>query len=113
MRTLVPSPARIFFAVCLAAAGYFTYTAVDGYFEGERLRDEQAAASQSLAELQWKKSYLEAVKSYVASDAFVEQEARRRLGFIRPGETPFVVESPPVADSDESASEWWQRLFPR
>ena len=113
MRSIIPSPARILFAVCLLAAGYFTYSAVDGFFESERLRDEQVAATASLAELEWKKEYLSAVKSYVASDGYVEQEARRRLGFIRPGETPFVVEGPPLEDREEHGADWWQRLFAR
>ncbi len=111
---LLASRARILFVVCLAAAGYFAYTAITGFFETERLREEQAQASHLLAELEWKKEYLEAVKRYVASDAYVEQEARRTLGYVRDGEQAFVVESPALPEDDQGGGEeWWQRLFPR
>ena len=66
-----------------------------------------------MAQLEAEKAYLQAVKDYVSSDAYVEQEARRRLGYIRDGEVPFVVISPAPQPQTETDGPWWQRLFPR
>jgi cell division protein FtsB len=107
------SRARLFFAACVAIAAYFAYTAVSGAIDSHRLGAERDAAARELAELQEKKAYLEAVKQYVASDAYVEQEARRQLGYVRPGEVPFVVASPPLEGDQQTGAEWWERLFPR
>jgi cell division protein DivIC len=112
MDIILRSRARLFFVVCLAVAGYFAYVAVAGAIQNERLAEDRANAQQQLAELEWKKQCLEAVKRYVASDAYVEQEARRRLGYIRDGEVPFVVNSPSLPATEASGSDWWERLFP-
>ncbi len=107
------SKARIFFVVCLAVAGWFIYVAVNGAIQNNRLEHERAVAQQELNLLRDKKTYVQAVKQYAASDAYIEQEARRRLGYIREGEIPFVVTSPPATDDTRSAGAWWERLFPR
>lgn len=112
MGVILRSKARLFFVLCLAVAGYFAYVAVAGAIQNERLAEDRANAQQQLAELEWKKKCLEAVKRYVASDAYVEQEARRRLGFVRDGEIPFVVVSPSLPIDEARGSEWWERLFP-
>jgi cell division protein FtsB len=63
--------------------------------------------------LEAQKEYLLAIRSYVASDAYVEQEARRQLGYIRDGEVPFVVLSPALEEGARPKGSWWQRLFPK
>lgn len=114
MGRLRNSPGRLFFAVCLAVAGYFMYTAALGAFQTHQLSQEEHATVQQVEALKAKRDYLQAVKNYVASDAYVEQEARRQLGYIREGEVPFVVVSPPVKqDTQPTSGDWWQRLFPR
>lgn len=108
------SRSRLFFLVCLAIAGYFTYSAAIGAFRTHQLTQEEREASRQVEALREKKAYLEAVKAYVASDAYVEQEARRQLGYVREGEVPFVVVSPPLKqESQPDSGDWWQRLFPR
>ncbi len=107
------SRSRLIFAGGLLVAAYFVYTAAAGALQGHRLSEDQAVAEKNVADLESKKAYLEAVKSYVASDAYVEQEARRRLGYVRDGEVPFVVISPALEPQAEPEGEWWQRLFPR
>ncbi|MEX0781240.1 MAG: septum formation initiator family protein [Dehalococcoidia bacterium] len=104
---------RLIFGACALVAAYFIYTAAAGAVQGHRLSEDQDAADRSVANLEAKKAYLEAVKQYVSSDAYVEQEARRRLGYIRDGEVPFSVLSPGVEPEEEPEGEWWQRLFPR
>lgn len=114
MGMLRNSRSRLFFLLCLVIAGYFTYSAALGGLRTHQLSQEEGDAVQQVENLKQKKAYLQAVKNYVASDAYVEQEARRQLGYIREGEVPFVVISPPLKqDSQPASGDWWQRLFPR
>ena len=113
MQNLIDSRARLLFIVCLAVACYFAYTAVNGAIQNHRLAEERTDAARRVAALEAKKTHILAVKQYVASDAYVEQEARRRLGWVREGEVSFVVVSPPAKEDDSPTGEWWERLFPR
>lgn len=113
MQTLLQSRGRLIFVVCLLVAGYFIYTAVSGYAHSQRISAGQQQAADRVQQFQEQKTYLEAIHKYVASDAYVEQVARRQLGYIREGETPFVVTSPPLDQDQQPSGEWWQRLFPR
>jgi cell division protein FtsB len=106
------SRARIAILVCLLVAGYFLYSASFDAFQSHKVANEQQQEQRELVRLQEKQAYLEAVKSYAASDQYVEQEARRQLGYIREGEVPFVVTSPPATEG-QVHGEWWERLFPR
>jgi len=89
------------------------YTAVTGAFRTHQLAQDRDRAQHQVEQLEEKQKYLTAVRAYVASDQYVEQEARRQLGYVRDGEIPFVVVSPPVEESAQPRGEWWQRLFPR
>jgi cell division protein FtsB len=113
MGALQGTRTRFAVVVCLAVAGYFVYTAGTGWLRNQQLGDDRAAAEQHLAELEDRKAYLEGIRDYVASDAYVEQQARRQLGYIRDGEVPFVVISPPVEEDGALSGAWWERLFPR
>jgi cell division protein FtsB len=103
----------LIFAAGVLVAAYFIYTAAAGAVQGHQLSKDQHRADRTVSELESKKAYLEAVKQYVSSDTYVEQEARRRLGYIRDGEVPFSVISPEIQPEEEPDGEWWQRLFPR
>ncbi len=94
-------------------ACYFTYSAVSGAIQNHRLDQERRDAEQQVRLLEEKKGYLQAVKEYVSSDAYVEQEARRQLGYTREGEIGFAIVSPPAPAGTAAAGDWWQRLFPR
>jgi cell division protein FtsB len=107
------SRSRLIFAAGVLVAAYFIYTAAAGAIQGHQLSQDRDAANRTVAELEAKKAYLGAVKQYVSSDAYVEQEARRSLGYIRDGEVPFSVISPGVEPGEAPDGEWWQRLFPR
>lgn len=107
------SRSRVAILVSLLIAGYFLYTAALGLYRSQQIAESRVEAEQQLHELHEQKAYLEAIRAYVASDAFVEQEARRRYGYIREGEVPFVVISPPPDQQEQPAGTWWQRLFPR
>lgn len=113
MGLLLQSRARLLFLGCLILAGYFVYTAVVGQLHNRQLGAESSQALQQKDNLVQEEAYLKAVKQYVASDAYVEQEARRQLGYTRDGEIPFAVISPPIKQESEPAGQWWQRLFPQ
>jgi cell division protein FtsB len=113
MRSLTRSKGRLLFLVCLVLAGYFTYTAASDALRNHQLATEQRAAEQNRSNLEAKKQYLQAVKDYVSSDAYVEQQARRQLGYVRDGEISFAVISPPPSETAQPSGDWWQRLFPR
>ncbi len=113
MRNFLNSRARLFFVGCLLVAGWFTYSTVDSAVNSRQVPQDRSEAERELARLENKKAYIEAVKRYVASDAYVEQEARRRLGYTRDGEIAFVVISPPEKQETAPIGEWWERLFPR
>lgn len=113
MGLFVQSRSRLLFVACLVVAGYFVFTAATGVIQNHRLGDQREKEAVHTAELNGKKAYLEAVRNYVASDAYVEQEARRQLGYTRADEIPFVVISPAPKEDGQPTGEWWQRLFPR
>lgn len=113
MGFIAKSRSRLIFAAGLMVAGYFVFVAATGVVHNHQLAQQRAESAAQVARLEEKQKYLEAVRNYVASDAYVEQEARRQLGYIRPGEVPFVVISPPPKTSSQPTGEWWQRLFPR
>ncbi|MEO8539245.1 MAG: septum formation initiator family protein [bacterium] len=113
MGALQGTRTRLFIVCCLVVAGYGMYTAATGWYRNAQLDSDRAAAEQRVKELQDRKLYLEAVKNYVASDAYVEQQARRQLGYGREGETVFVVTSPQIKQDLNQSGSWWERLFPR
>ena len=113
MGSFTRSRSRLLFAACLLVAGYFVFTAATGVIQNHRLSDQRHKEAAAIQDLTQKKAYLEAVRNYVASDAYVEQEARRQLGYTRSDEVPFVVISPALKEDSQPTGEWWQRLFPR
>ncbi|MCK9519615.1 MAG: septum formation initiator family protein [Dehalococcoidia bacterium] len=113
MKFFLKTRARLFFFACLIVAGYFTYTAIAGAVRNHQLAEQRQEAELRVAALEQKKAYIEAVRDYVSSDQYVEQEARRQLGYVFEGEVPFVVVSPPLEQDAQPRGEWWERLFPR
>lgn len=113
MGALSGTRTRLFIVFCLVVAAYGSYSAAAGWYRNAQLDSDRAVAEQRVKDLQDRKIYLEAVKSYVASDAYVEQQARRQLGYGREGETVFVVSSPEIKQDPGQSGSWWERLFPR
>ena len=110
---ILGSRTRVIVALLVVGGLYFAYTGVNARIQGKQVDAEHDQARQQLDGLKAKKAELEGAKSYAGSDAYVEQESRRRLGFVRDSEIPVVVISPPLKDAQQPAGEWWQRLFPR
>jgi cell division protein FtsB len=113
MGALDTTRTRLLILVCFGVAAYGIYTAAAGWYRNSQLDNDRASAEETVRDLQARKAYLEGVKAYVASDAYVEQQARRQLGMAREGEVVFVVTSPAIEQDPSSSGSWWERLFPR
>uniref|UniRef100_UPI000365D568 FtsB family cell division protein n=1 Tax=Actinoalloteichus spitiensis TaxID=252394 RepID=UPI000365D568 len=82
-------------------------------------RSEVAEAERRLEELRTERDELAARLDELADDQQVEAEARRRLGYVRPGETPYIVQLPPGQEPSEREDEedddqdqaWYSRLW--
>lgn len=82
-------------------------------------RDDVARQEQLKAELREQVDALEARKAELDDPAQVEAEARRRLRYVMPGETPYIVELPDNArDGIEEPEQgkvreesWYQLLW--
>jgi cell division protein FtsB len=81
-------------------------------------RDDVAMEEQRSAELRAQVKALEDRKSQLEDPAQVEAEARRRLRYVMPGETPYMVELPgdqggdtEEPDKDKVKDESWYQLL--
>jgi len=111
MRAIAASPSKVLFVMALLCAGYFAYTAVAGAVRAQRLDEQLTEYRREIARLEQQRAYLEGVLEYVRSDEYVEQVARRELGYVREGEVPVLVVGPRADQAP--ADEWWEWLFPR
>ncbi|MDI2031883.1 septum formation initiator family protein [Saccharopolyspora sp. TS4A08] len=80
-------------------------------------RDELAAQETQRAELEVQVRQLEQRKQELSDPEQVEAEARARLGYVRPGETPYIVEvpqapapPPPRAPGDDGVP-WYEEMW--
>lgn len=83
-------------------------------------RDEVQIQEQKQAELRAQVDALEGRKAQLEDPAQVEAEARRRLRYVMPGETPYIVELPSDAKGGASGEpdqrpaldqSWYQELW--
>lgn len=82
-------------------------------------RDELAMHQQQQEQLRAEVRKLEQRKDRLSDPQHVEAEARRRLGYVRPGETPFVVHLPErkkqqtdgAAPAKPTEEPWYQQLW--
>lgn len=109
----VTSPRRVAaLAALLAALGVSMAVPLQNYLglQGElsAAHDEQVVLRDRVAELERRSELL-------ADPVHVEAQARERLRYVRPGETPYIVQLPPpppppvVAAEPEAA--WYARLW--
>ncbi|QUH00145.1 septum formation initiator family protein [Saccharopolyspora erythraea] len=81
-------------------------------------RAELAHQEQRKVELVQQVQELEQRRTELSDPARIEAEARARLGYVRPGETPYVVEVPAAPQAPAPAAEprgdgrpWYERLW--
>jgi cell division protein FtsB len=110
LRALLASRGRLVFAAAVLLAAYFAYDAALGAIRTYRLEQQRSAAEAELARLEARRDYLRGVLDYVLSDAYVEQVARRELGYVRDGEVPFLVVGP--TPEPGRPGPWWEEQAP-
>jgi cell division protein FtsB len=77
-----------------------------------RQRGQIAELAQSNAEARARLAALEAERARQQDPAHVMAEARRRLHFVMPGETMYVVLEPTPSPTDEADdAPWWSQLW--
>jgi cell division protein FtsB len=67
-------------------------------------RAELAAAVASEQDLEQERAQLQARKDALSDNDYVAAEARRRLQYVTPGDTVFVVHAPPLADTGDGGA---------
>lgn len=99
------------------AVGYFLFVAVGDTLLSQRLNRDEARLQREISDLEHDEQRLTAIKSYLATDEYIERVARRVLGLVRSGETLVVVSSSvqpaPAATPSESAEvvPWWEAIY--
>ena len=103
-------------AAAALVVGYFVVTTARNIYHNHQLAQEEASVRRDIAQLDRDHQQLVAVRDYLKSDEYIEYNARRVLGLVRPGETLVIVSSnapdataTPLAPSDGGA--WWKDLF--
>jgi cell division protein FtsB len=82
-------------------------------------RQELAATAATQAQLTDEVARLQGKKDQLADPAYVEAQARGRLGYVRPGETPYRVQLPGARDPSTGAQKqtataaapWYSELW--
>ncbi|GMQ85406.1 MAG: hypothetical protein BMS9Abin07_0972 [Acidimicrobiia bacterium] len=96
---------------------------VSGVFPFRQLVDQRRAVEESrqqLAALEAENRKIAEDVSALSTDAEIERVARDQYGLVRPGETGYVIVSPPDADTaddtvivpvEEAHRPWWARIW--
>jgi cell division protein FtsB len=88
----------------------------------QQMRKEEARLKQAVSVEQARRADLQSLRSYVASDAYVEHWARVEAKMIKPGEVVIVPVAPNVAPTNPTPpapvqtpktilEEWWSLFF--
>lgn len=92
-------PARLFLIFGVILMIFFSFGVIKGYFKRLELDKELSGLEQELENLKLKKkTFLSSIESY-HSDFFLEQEARTKFNFKKPGEKVAII---PISKSAES-----------
>lgn len=95
-----PGAAVATLLIILMGAVFLTQVVPYGQIVDSRSQVESARAE--LAALESENTTLRADVAALQTDAEIEKLAREKLGYVRPGETAYVVLDPPGADDDST-----------
>lgn len=98
-----PGPALATLLILLMGAAFVTQVVPYGQIIDSR--SQVADARARLAELESENQVLQADVAALGTDAEVEKLAREKLGYVKPGETAYVVLDPPGTPDPTEATE--------
>ena len=90
------SPLQVLLLLVLTVALYFAAAFSGELIASERIGRQIASISDDIDRLKAENVRLKAAVADASSDAFVEREARDRLGLVRPGDVPVVITNVPA-----------------
>jgi len=97
-------PARLFLIFGVILVVFFSFGAVREYFKRQELDKELSGLEQELENLKLKKkTFLSSIEAY-KGNFFLEQEARTKFNFKKPGEKVAVITVSKFAESTVSRS---------
>lgn len=107
-------PTHIVVAVAVLLLALFAYSAVQTATHTVGLRETQRRLEIDVAGLRLQRAELEGLRTYLASDEYIEGVARARFGLVLPGEIEVVVSAPAGPEREpEPGERWWEALFGR
>jgi cell division protein FtsB len=121
VRRLFSRPGGLTAAALFLVIGAAFLTQVVPYRQIVDSRQQVEAAREHLERLTAENRRLETDVAALATDAEIERLAREKLGYVRPGETAYVVVDPPLsamdpveappADEIEDVRTWVDRIW--
>lgn len=103
--TLIRRPGAAVATLLILLMGAAFITQVVPYRQIVDSQRQVASARAQLAELESENAELQADVEALHTDSEIEKLAREKLGYVRPGETAFVVLDPPGTPDDTVARE--------
>lgn len=109
---LIGGPVQIVLAVALLLLVLFAYSLLQTTRSSARLAEQHRALEAEVTRLGREHAELEGLRTYLATDEYIEAVARAQFGLVRPGETAVLVQAPPPVEAEYRPGErWWQLLF--
>lgn len=103
---------RMVIATAIFIVVYSSFTIAGNATRHYQLQQETRQLQDGISADRSELTRLQAVESYLRTDAFIEQAARRE-GLVKPGETAIIVSAPKAESSSAAAgpSQWWERYL--
>jgi cell division protein FtsB len=102
-------------AGALLIVGFLALSTARNVVRHYQLREEERDLRAELRQLDADAEQLAAVRTYLESDEYIEDVARRVLGLVKPGETLVIVagaqSAPTPAVAPSAGGPWWKKLF--
>lgn len=99
----------------MVVVAYFLAAGALNAIRAHHLKQQEADLRAEIQQMQSRYQRLDALKSYLNSDEYIETVAREQLGLVKPGEVGFVaistVPSPTPAPGTAQPELWWDVLI--